>query len=390
LFEAKTPMGVMNRHSQPRDLSAVPEALRPALQRALHQQPEERFPSIAGFAKALTVQATEAEPLPEPESVPAPPGEEARPRAEAPVQPGEAKKKEQLGVIPAPQAGEKKNQKQGWHLTGGLGGLILIGLGIVGLIVLVTSNAKKPAAEPQPVAAVNTVAPTQVSTPKDDMEQVYVPAGVFKMGSDDGDSDEQPVYEVVLDGYWIDKNEVTNTQYAKCVAAGECAKPFNTQYFQNSQYANHPVVNVSWYNANDYCAWAGRRLPSEAEWEKAARGTDGRTYPWGENINCEYAQYSDCSGRTVEVGSLPKGASPYGALDMAGNVWEWTSSLIKGYPYDASDGRENINVSGSRVLRGGSWDFNEWSVRSANRLRNYPDNANGNLGFRCASSEAAP
>ena len=234
-----------------------------------------------------------------------------------------------------------------------------------------------------------TIGSTRISK-VDGMEQVYVPVGTFIMGSNDGDSDEQPVHEVYLDGYWIDKYEVTNAQYAKCVVAGECVKPSDTQYYENGQYANHPVVNVSWYNANDYCAWAGRRLPSEAEWEKAARGTDGRTYPWGNGSpSASLLNYNGSYGSTTTIGSYPVGVSPYGALDMAGNVWEWTSSLYKDYPYAADDGREDTNASGWHVLRGGSWSYVR-GVRSAIRSEFISSLTNYDLGFRCASSEAAP
>jgi serine/threonine-protein kinase len=223
----------------------------------------------------------------------------------------------------------------------------------------------------------------------DGMEMVYVPAGIFTMGSNDGDSDEQPVHEVYLDGYWIDKFEVTNAQYTQCVVDGNCRKPLVKTYYSDSQYANHPVVYVDWNYAQDYCTWAGRRLPSEAEWEKAARGTGGRTYPWGETSpSTSLLNYSRNEGGTTAVGSYPSGLSPYGALDMAGNVWEWTGSLYEEYPYDAEDGREDMNASGARVLRGGSWRDIVRLVRSANRGWVSPDLTYVNrYGFRCVSSE---
>lgn len=225
---------------------------------------------------------------------------------------------------------------------------------------------------------------------KDGMVLVYVPAGEFTMGSNTNPS-EQPIHQVNLDAFWIDQTEVTNAMYSKCVDEGECYPPYDVNYYDNSSYANHPVVHVDWNQATAYCAWAERRLPTEAEWEKVARGTNGRTYPWGEGIDCDKANYTDsCVGDTSPVKSYPNGVSPYGAYDMAGNVWEWVSSLYQPYPYNENDGRENLSSSGDRVLRGGSWDYIDKFVRSASRYDYHPDYFNGffyvSVGFRCARS----
>jgi formylglycine-generating enzyme required for sulfatase activity/serine/threonine protein kinase len=247
-----------------------------------------------------------------------------------------------------------------------------------------------PIASPIPAPEL-TVGSTSISE-FDGMEQVYVPAGEFTMGSNTGNSNERPVHKVYLDGYWIDKNEVTNAQYAKCVAAGKCPKPSDTQYYANSQYVNHPVVYVSWYNANDYCAWAGRRLPSEAEWEKAARGTDERTYPWGNgNPSAGLLNYLGNESGTTEVGSYPRGASRYGALDMAGNVWEWVADWYDEGYYSKSPGENPTGPANGdyRVLRGGSWNSSVRDVRSAYRSRVIPVSSHYG-GFRCVVSEAAP
>jgi serine/threonine-protein kinase len=233
----------------------------------------------------------------------------------------------------------------------------------------------------------------------DNVIMMYVPAGTFSMGSDKN-SDEQPVHPVDLQAYYIDKFEVTNAAYKRCVDAGACNPPkqskSNTRsaYYGNFEFDEYPVIYVDWSMAKTYCEWRGpssgsgqTRLPNEAEWEKAARGTDGRTYPWGEDISCDKANYqSSCIGDTAKVGSYLGGVSPYGVYDMAGNVWEWVSSLYQPYPYVATDGREDLTSSGSRVLRGGSWDGDSSIVRTANRSGIDPSDSDYNIGFRCSRS----
>jgi formylglycine-generating enzyme required for sulfatase activity/serine/threonine protein kinase len=260
-----------------------------------------------------------------------------------------------------------------------------------------------------PVAAEPTQTPTPslTTTPemwvgsiqvseKDGMVMVYVPEGEFEMGSEDGESDEEPVHTVYLDAFWIDQTEVTNAMYATCMADGDCKQPqisgsySRDSYFGNSSYDDYPLIRVDWVQADAYCVWAGRRLPSEAEWEKAARGTDGRTYPRGENISCDLANYGSCVDDTSEAGSYPDGASPYGALDMAGNVWEWVADWYGEEYYSSSPSSNPAGPSSGerRVVRGGSsWVDDDWDVRSANRNRLDPDIRNDAVGFRCARSK---
>jgi formylglycine-generating enzyme required for sulfatase activity len=228
---------------------------------------------------------------------------------------------------------------------------------------------------------------------------VYVPAGEFTMGSDNGNSDEKPIHTVYLDAFWIDQTEVTNKQYKDCVDAGMCEPPSDTSsykhpsYYGNSEFDDYPVIYVNWDKANRYCeVWSGTGadLPTEAQWEKAARGTDQRTYPWGEDISCNKTNYNNCVGATSPVKNYPNNMSPYGAYDMAGNVWEWVNDYYQGDYYTVmGDNASNPKgpVSGtSRVLRGGSWYDIDNYVRSAIRLGSGPTVTDFYSGFRCARS----
>jgi formylglycine-generating enzyme required for sulfatase activity/predicted Ser/Thr protein kinase len=213
-----------------------------------------------------------------------------------------------------------------------------------------------------------------------------IPADSFLMGSDTGPADEQPVHEVSLDAFYMDAYEVTSERYAQCVAAGACSAS------DCSSEANHPVLCADWNQAQAYCAWIGGRLPTEAEWEFAARGgLEGKLYPWGDDSPvCQAGatnggNFADCgNGDAIAVGSYaPNG---YGLYDMAGNVWEWTSSLYQPYPYNAQDGREDLSASGSRVLRGGGWSYFANALRVAYRSSFDPAGRNDVIGFRCAFS----
>jgi formylglycine-generating enzyme required for sulfatase activity len=237
--------------------------------------------------------------------------------------------------------------------------------------------------------------PNEVTDEKGVIMQ-YVPAGEFEMGSNEISSNEKPVHTVYLDAFFIDKYEVTNAFYRKCVDAGVCAPPkedrsySHNNYFGVDEFANYPALYVNWEMAKTYCEWRGGRLPTEAEWEKSAAGNFGRVFPWSKNhdISCIRANYDGgCGiGDTQKAGNYPGGISAYGLFDMSGNVAEWTNSLFKPYPYDPNDGRESTTLSGERSVRGGSWNSPEGSLRSASRSKVDPLTANYLIGFRCATS----
>ena len=247
---------------------------------------------------------------------------------------------------------------------------------------LVDTNGAVPVAQSIPPS------PTPNPVPPN---MVFVPAGEFTMGSNNGESDEQPVHTVYLDSFYIDKYEVTNALFRQCVDAGVCTAPTSCDYgtptFNDADKSNHPVVCVDWNDATTYCQWQGKSLPTEAQWEKAARGTDGRTYPWGEGLDCNKAQYEDCGGGTVPVGTK-NGVSPYGAYDMAGNVWEWVNDWYDGNYYASSPASNPTGPSSgqTRGLRGGGWSSYWNYTRVANRNDYYPDGRGKFIGFRCAVS----
>ena len=267
-----------------------------------------------------------------------------------------------------------------------------------------------------PVApkAVEQIAAVPVTTRQPfEPEMILIPAGDFRMGSDptkdkDAQDCERPQHTLYLPDYYLAKTPVTNAQYEAFVEATYHRQPDHWEGRKPpSGKEDHPVVYVSWRDAVAYCLWLAEvtgqsyRLPSEAEWEKGARGTDGRIYPWGDRWD-ETRCNSGEDGRrdTTPVGAYPHGASPYGLLDMAGNVWEWTSSLwgevwetpeFK-YPYDPTDGRENLDARNNvhRVLRGGSFGSSEGGARCAFRFRNFPYLDFGYYGFRVAAAPFSP
>jgi len=247
---------------------------------------------------------------------------------------------------------------------------------------------------------------------KDSMTILYVPAGEFTMGAKVDDAlaalaeckkfrmdcqlswfmDEPPPHKVNLDAFWIDQTEVTNAMYANCVKVGACNPPSSKKshahysYYDNPDYDNYPVIYVSWDAAVSYCTWAGRELPTEAQWEKAARGENANIYPWGnETPNTDLLNYNSNIGETTEVDKYPDGKSRYSALNMAGNVWEWVNDWYDVYPGGAPNASSDFGQK-YRVLRGGSWDSLAFDVPSAHRGRSDPSRSYPSVGFRCAIS----
>ena len=239
----------------------------------------------------------------------------------------------------------------------------------------------QPADAPQPPAAF---------TGKDGAPMVLVPAGEFLMGSDEGDDDEQPVHRVVLDSVYLDTFEVTNGRFAKFVEAIQSEPPWG---FADQEtpvvHAEQPVRWVNWLEAMGYCLWAGKRLPTEAEWEKAARGTDGRVYPWGNDPpTAAHAVFGLTEGaETVSpIGNRNLGSSPYGVHDLAGNLYEWVTDWYDDAfytPHSPSNPR-GPSAGTAKVQRGGSYINSPYRLRSAFRTKGDPTEHDPHVGFRCA------
>ncbi|RPI92489.1 MAG: formylglycine-generating enzyme family protein [Chloroflexi bacterium] len=294
-----------------------------------------------------------------------------------------------------------------------------------GLVILVWFSALAGCLPLNPTR--DTTTPPEISTPKntiepthaafesdvrqsDGMVMVNIPAGEFMMGSDEGEADEGPVHEVYLDAFWMDQTEVTNAMYALCAEAGSCLPPVETgsytrvNYYSNQRYADYPVIFVGWGMANAYCEWAGARLPSEAEWEKAARGEEGHLYPWGDDwdvqvqLRLNFADRNnpettsdpradDGYGDTAPVRSYPAGKSSYGLYDMAGNVWEWVADWYDPLYYRDSpvNNPPGATETSLRALRGGSWvAANQDVFHTSNRNGLEPSRFSSSIGFRCA------
>jgi iron(II)-dependent oxidoreductase len=257
----------------------------------------------------------------------------------------------------------------------------------------------------RPIAFFMLLAADRVEAALEPNDMVRVPAGSFLMGSDSGPADERPAHTVHVAEFRIDRTPVTNSQFAHFMSAAGTQAPNGQRWYDiddsdarihrragewraDPGYENHPVTEVSWYGAVAYCGWLRKRLPTEAEWEKAARGLDGRKFPWGDEApDKNKAHFGGGWNDTRAVGSFPKGASPYGVLDMAGNGWEWVSSIYLPYPYNLLDGREDLERSDVRGTRGGGHDSSAEELTTTQRGRKVsrnPRSGHHNIGFRCA------
>jgi formylglycine-generating enzyme required for sulfatase activity len=238
------------------------------------------------------------------------------------------------------------------------------------------------------------------------VEMVSVPGGAFQMGCSPQDSschaNERPLHTVRLSPFLIDKYEVTNAHYTACVDSGTCTPPptnasvLRPDYYTNPEYADYPVIAVTWYQAAEYCSWQGKRLPTEAEWEKAARGSqDARIFPWGNAWpDCSWVNGRSgsgfCVGDTVAVGSFPHASSPSGAMEMAGNVWEWVADWYDPQYYQRypeQDWPRNPQGPGSGIfksIRSGAWDIGMDGARVSRRVGGLPYDLDTSTGFRCA------
>jgi formylglycine-generating enzyme required for sulfatase activity len=310
---------------------------------------------------------------------------------------------------------EKKPVSKAWvYVTGVVVILLIVGIGFsvlwkggnkealtstpTNMPVVEAPAIKTKATATAPIPWTLGIGSTMISE-KDGMTLLYVPAGEFEMGIDSGPlSDNHPAHKVSLNVFWIDKTEVTNGMYAKCVDAGVCNYPAyalsnsHINYYGNPKFSAYPVIHVSWIAANVYCTWADRRLPTEAEWEKAARGTDGRSYPWGNDApNNGLLNYNGAIGDTTKVGEYPDGDSPYGALDMAGNVSEWVNDWYEPGYYGKSPyfNPQGLAIGKYKVLRGGSYKSSASSddVLVFSRDMNLLADESGTTGFRCARSK---
>jgi formylglycine-generating enzyme required for sulfatase activity len=261
----------------------------------------------------------------------------------------------------------------------------------------------------QPVMPVETEAPAaaaeDTSADYPDLPgEILIPAGSFLMGCDEDNAAEScraielPLHTVTLDAYYIDQYEVTNARYQACVDAGICEPPKSADsisrevYFGNPDYGDYPVIDVDWFQATEFCAWEGKRLPTEAEWSKAARGVeDTRKYPWGdEPPTCDLANWygglAGCGGDTAAVGSYPAGASPYGVMDMAGNVWEWVNDWYAADYYSVSppENPQGPDTGIRRMSIGGAFDSVALDLDTTSRFPWNPKEFDRSSGFRCA------
>jgi eukaryotic-like serine/threonine-protein kinase len=440
-YTADTPAAIMLKQAndplpRPRQFTpGLPEAIEKVLFTALAKKPEDRYQGMREMVVAL-------ESLAGGQTIMAGRKVEGKKEEETLFAGGGRKQgTEETRKVPISPAAPRRQSIKWWSWAAGLGGLLLVSCVVITVLVLPGLFAKlapTPTLIPTSILTFTstftstftpTFTPVITSTPAvgigstwvrpaDDMVMIYIPNGTFTMGNTVDEAmaecqknrndcqrnwfiDQQPPHSVSLDPYWIDSTEVTNSMYDLCVHAAACQPPSKfssqtrTNYFNNRQYADFPVVYVSWAQARNYCEWAEARLPTEAEWEKAARGTDERIFPWGNfPPTCQLLNYwpvaggGGCVGDTTAVGSYPSGASPYGAMDMAGNVWEWISDWYSDTYYLSSPPSNPTGPATGlkRVMRSGSWGYNEIHAIASYRDLYDPAVPGVSIGFRCSRS----
>jgi len=444
-FQADTPLAVLFKQASeplPRPsqfIPSLPDAVEKILLKALAKRPEDRYQGMGEVAHTLESLLSGASTVAQPQLAPskpytALPHERTRDTQNNVQQRRIPNIKESAVSQPISTPNAISSASSGLFRYWPIGLISLLGIGLIIAALVRNSNsvASSPVTPSANITVSSTIVPTihtesptpttlptqtPIPPPEDEIVDAMgvvmrlVPAGEFLMGSDSGSEDEKPVHQIYLDNYYMDKYEVTNALYQACVLTGICTPPHitssntNSNYYGNTQFADYPVINVDWYQANVYCEWRDSRLPTEAEWEKAARGTSGYTYPWGEGeegkMDCKMANYGECTSDTTAVGSYPAGASPYDILDMAGNVREWVADWYLASYYDNSPTKNPLgpDTGTHRVVRSGSWGGSylrawsgrtwyvfDFSVRSSFRGSGVPELWVYNLGFRCARS----
>ncbi len=377
----------------------LPESVEFLLIKALEKDPAFRFQDMNAFVAALerlldpdtlytgkTTSAAAAPPIPAPVPSTAswPAASPSRSIQAPPSQP----RLSQTGSLPKPKSG------LGW-LAGSMGGaailclVALVGVFVVWRLVLRPLASPPGAGQPSPNFPQEGTLPAEVSDARG-VKMRLVPGGPFQMGNG------RDEHTVELPPFYMDQYEVTNRQYADCVREGACQPPLrvnsatHSSYYEAPDFADSPVVWVNWAMASAYCEWRGARLPTEAAWEKAARGTEGRPYPWGAGIDRHLANYGLFEGDLLPVGRYEDGQSAYGIYDLSGNAWEWVSSLNYPYPYRPNDGRESPTEIGKRILRGGSWRSEPEFLYTYFRYEADQTTADLDIGFRCAKPAEWP
>lgn len=439
-YQAETPPAIFVKHlndplPMPRQFKPdLPERVQEVLLKALAKDREDRFADAEEFTSAFESAVRAQEQEGRGQEAPTLPPDLQYGATEVEVSGEVAAPAEEVGSGVERQRSERGGWSWVWLAAGVLafGGLVLIVAGAAWLLpqlrnlqsptpiaVVAPSATSEVREEPSSTVAV-TEEPASTATPGpgdtivspvDEMTLVYVPGGVFRMGASAADPDagraEQPEHSVAVDPFWIDQSEVTNSMYRRCVRDGACASPLRRIEFDDPRFESRPVAWVDWEMAQAYCQWAGRRLPSEAEWEKAARGLEGNRFPWGQAppdghlVNfADDTLEEDWADETVDdgfeysspVGSYPAGASPFGAFDMAGNVWEWTADWYDPGWYLDRSGEDPqgppSSPTGSRSVRGGSFLSVASNVRTTYRYGYGPDTNAADLGFRCAAGAA--